>query len=95
MTVAFRDRARMDLQGIADFIAADNPKRAESFVNEIIDRCLLIADRPYAARTRPEIAEELRIVAYEGYLILYIVEDDDVLILRVVHGARDIANLEL
>lgn len=95
MAVKFRDRAEADLVAIADYIAADNPRRAISFVDELIDRCLAIADNPLAPRERPEIGPGVRIVVYGKYLLIYRTVDDEVLILRIVHGARKVEDLEL
>lgn len=95
MPVVFRDRAEADLAEIAAYIAADNPRRAASFVNELIDRCLAIASRPLAARERPEIGDGVRLVVHGKYVVVYRIDDGDILILRVVHGARDVGGLDL
>lgn len=39
-------RAQADLLGIRDYILRDNPPRAMTFVNELLDRCQLLADNP-------------------------------------------------
>lgn len=39
MIVVYTDEARDDLEGIGDYIAADNPAPALSFVLEISKRC--------------------------------------------------------
>lgn len=95
MAVKFRIRAEADLTEIADFIAKDNPARAKSFVNDLIDRCLRIDDDKFAPRLRPEIGEGVRLVVYGRYLVLYRVDDADTIVLRVVHGARDLGRVEL
>lgn len=95
MAVKFRDRAEGDLAEIAEYIAADNPVRAASFVNELVDRCLAIADRPLAARERPEIGAGVRLVVHGRYVLIYRIDDGDILILRVVHGARNLSAIEL
>lgn len=48
MIVIITDEARADLDQIGDFIAQDNPRRAASFVGELLDRCRRLADTPRA-----------------------------------------------
>ena len=40
--------AKADLLAIRRYIGADNPTRAVSFVEELLDRCLALADTPRA-----------------------------------------------
>lgn len=44
MIVVLTDEAKADLERIGDFIAADNPRRAETFVVELLDRCSRLAE---------------------------------------------------
>lgn len=53
-----------DLEAIADYIAADNPRRAVSFIQEIRLQFHKIAKDPLLYRLRPEIGEEARLVAF-------------------------------
>ena len=82
-----------DLREIADFIALDNPVRAETFVTELSDRFALAAERPRQFQPRYDIGKGLRAVPHGRYLILFRELDDRVRILRVVHGARDLSQL--
>jgi toxin ParE1/3/4 len=88
--VAFRPQALRDLEAIADYIAADNPRRAQSFVQELRKRCRLLGDFPESARRFPALGKDARILPYRNYLIIYRNLPDQVLISRVIHGARDI-----
>lgn len=83
------NRAQADIEEIGRFIAADNPPRARSFVRELRQRCVRISDHPQAAPLRSEFGEGVRMVTLGRYLILYTMHDEDVVIERVVHGARD------
>jgi toxin ParE1/3/4 len=69
--VAFRPQAIRDLEAIADYIAADNPSRAQSFVQELRERCRLLGDFPESARRFRELGEDARILPYRNYVILY------------------------
>ncbi len=39
MILEFSDEAENDLEQIADYIAWDNPRRALSFVRELLSKC--------------------------------------------------------
>lgn len=71
----------------------DNPERAISFVDELTDRFRAIAEHPKAYPTRADLRPGLRSCVHGNYLIFYRIEDDAIEIARVIHGARDIANL--
>ena len=82
-----------DLDEIAAYIAADNPARAVSFIDEITERFKLIGENPRLYQLRPDIRPDMRIVVHGHYLILYRILADSVSIERVVHGSRNLVNL--
>lgn len=61
-------------------------------VENIIERFWLLALHPYMGRRRDDdIRPGLRGFAADGYVIIYrVAEDDLVLIVDVMHGSRDI-----
>jgi toxin ParE1/3/4 len=88
-----RPKAVDDLQAIGDFIAAHNPRRAISFVDDLLDVCNRIATRPQAFRRRDDLAHGLRQAVHGRYLILFTLGAEGVVIERVVHGARRLEDL--
>ena len=82
--------AREDLIGIGDFIARDNPVRALSFVAELEARMHQVAERPESFPARGDLHEGLRAARHGRYLIFFLPLDDEVRIVRVLHGARDL-----
>ncbi len=88
--VGFRPQAVRVLEAIADYIAADNPRRARSFVQEIRERCRLLGRFPESARRYPEVGKDAHILPHRNYVIIYRNLPDQVLISRIIHGARDI-----
>ena len=48
MRVVITAAAKADLLAIRCYIEADNPTRAVSFVEELLNRCLALADTPRA-----------------------------------------------
>ena len=94
MIVRLTAAAENDLEQIADYIARDNPKRALSFVLALRDKCLGLADAPYGFPlvTRYE-RHGIRRRVHGNYLIFYRVAGDHVLVIHILHGARDFAAL--
>jgi toxin ParE1/3/4 len=94
MKVILTEPAEADLEDIADFIAQDNAARAESFVAEIIERCLSLGEAPERHVVYARLLhQDIRRCPYGAYLIFYAVEGDNVEITRVIHGARDYARI--
>lgn len=90
MRVRLSWHAEADLEDIADFIARDNPSRATSFVEELYEKCLTLADMPGAFPLIPRYeALGIRRRPHGDYLILFTEKDDTIFVLRVLHGARD------
>jgi len=88
MRLVFTPLAEADLEAIGDYIARDNPGRALTFIRELRGRCERITDMPRAAPLRPELGAGVRVVTFGRYLICYAERDGQVVIERIVHGAR-------
>jgi toxin ParE1/3/4 len=89
-------RAELDLDDIWFYVAKESGsiEIANRLINSITDRFVLLASLPYMGRCRDEdFGHGCRSFAVGEYVIVYSVEADDVLILRVVHGRRDIEAL--
>jgi plasmid stabilization system protein ParE len=92
MNVVFTGPAQTDLTAIEDFIGADNPGRARSFVDELIDSCIGLADKPRAYPLIPRYERHgIRRRLHGRYLIFYRIEGDMIQILHILHGTRDYA----
>jgi toxin ParE1/3/4 len=91
MIVRLTTLARRDLERVREWIARDNPERANSYVEELIEACDGLAEFPNRfplARFRSR--RPIRQRPFGNYLILYEVTTDHVEIIGVVHGARDL-----
>ena len=84
--------AEQDLEEIGDYIAQDHPRRALSFVRELRKHCEKIASNPAGYRRRLELADDIRSCTHGHYVIFFVATPDKLKIVRVLHGARDIAN---
>lgn len=90
MKVKVTDRAQVDLDEIAAWIAADHPKRAVSFAEELWSRCQSLASRPERFPVvRSTRGRRIRKLSHHGYVILYFVMEDHVEVVRIVQGSRD------
>lgn len=90
--IVWRPIAEADLDSIIDYIAQDNPTKAEAFGQELHDKTLPLAQHPKLGRTgRPGLPAFLReLVAHRNYIVFYRVLDEarTVEILRVKHTAQ-------
>lgn len=90
MIVHLTASAESDLEQIGDFIAQDNPKRALSFVLELRDKCLHLAEMPYGFPLVPRYERYgIRRRVHGNYLIFYRIDVDQVTVIHVLHGARE------
>ncbi|QLG96644.1 type II toxin-antitoxin system RelE/ParE family toxin (plasmid) [Pseudomonas yamanorum] len=87
MIVLLTDEAESDLERIGDYIAQDNPQRALSFIIELRDKCLSLADMHQAFPLVPCYGIRRRV--HGNYAIFYQVEADRVLVVHVLHGSMD------
>jgi plasmid stabilization system protein ParE len=88
--VVLTDEAKVDFERIGDFIASDNPRRAETFVGELLDRCLRLAEMPRAFPFVPRYEKTgIRRRPYENYLVFYRIAETRVEILHILNGAQD------
>lgn len=85
--------ALQDLSNIWLTIALDNPNAADRVISRIYDAEERLADFPELGRIRPELRQNLRSWAVGDYLILYRIDPDAVVIMRILHGARDLDDL--
>ena len=79
------------------YIARENPERARSFGNELIDRALSVGAFPELGRVVPEINDPpVREVVHPPYRIIYEVfhHPDVIYILRFWHGARGVPEIQ-
>jgi toxin ParE1/3/4 len=83
--------AETDLDSIWYYTAKETGTDiADRLIDSIADRFFLLATHPHAGRLRNDLRPGLRSFPVGQYVILYRIEREDVLILHVLHGRRDI-----
>ncbi|MFO8152054.1 type II toxin-antitoxin system RelE/ParE family toxin [Thioalkalivibrio sp.] len=90
-SIIWSDPAVEDLESILDFIAKDSEYYALSFVNEIIGHASKLHDFPDMGRIVPEYdRHDIRELIFQSYRIIYQIKGDEIIILTVVHGKRNL-----
>ena len=86
--------AESDLIGIWEYIAQDSSENADRFVSRVYQICHeTLAFNPQIGRSREELSEEIRSSVVDEYVIFYRPIADGVMVVRVLHGRRDIEEL--
>ena len=86
--------ASRDLDEIYDFVAAENLPAAGRILERFLKAFRTLAGMPGMGHFRPDLTEEpLRFWLVSSYLIVYRPETEPLEIIRVLHGARDLAEL--
>jgi toxin ParE1/3/4 len=94
MRVEIMPQAWSDLAEIGDYIAQDSEERASSFVEELREASLALSDFPERRAIVPEYRDlGVRSRSHGPYVIFYRI-GGSVQVLRVVHGRRDLSNLD-
>jgi toxin ParE1/3/4 len=96
VTHRIASRAEADLDAIWIYVASKSGSMdvANRLIDALTERFFLLTNFPQAGRRRDaEFGSGVRSFPVGEYIILYLVEDADVLILRVLHGSRDLEDL--
>lgn len=92
MIVVLTDEAEADLERIGDYIVQDNPRRAVSFVGDVLECCKRLAETPRGCPLVPRYRHTgVRRRPYGEYLIFYRLNEADerIEVLHILNGARD------
>lgn len=82
------------MREIEDFIARDSVLNAVNFVDRLIESTELLTSNPRLGRVVPEFNRtDLRELVFRNYRIIYLLGNERITILRVIHGARDLRSL--
>lgn len=89
--IGWSQRALSDLEGIANYIAADSANYARTVVKKIVSQIRTLARFPRAGRKVPEFNDEnVRELIIYSYRVIYRIEGDEVVIAAIVHGKRNL-----
>ncbi len=91
MKVHWTETAQEHLDSIHDYIAQNSPAYAKRVVDRLTRRSQQIASFPLSGRRVPEYdMEQIREIFEGPYRIVYYIKPDQIDVLAVIHGARDV-----
>lgn len=85
--------AEQDVAEIVEYLAKANLAAALAFIDQLSDRFRQLEQYPESGQRYADPARGLRRTSLSNYVIVYQVLDDAILIVRVVHGARNLHDL--
>jgi len=94
--IRFNPMAISDMQEIKEYISQDNPEAAIRITNNIFEKIQSLAEFPKmgaALDKKIGISTKYRYLVCDKYIAFYILEDDFVSIMRILHGKRDCLSL--
>ena len=92
--VRYAAAAEEDLLQIWLTIAAENPTAADRVLDEIDRYARVLSEQPLMGKVRPELAPEVRsLPTRTPYILFYLPQTDGLVVVRVLHHARDIQDI--
>ena len=88
MSIRWTTVAGEDLLAIVDFIERDDRAATEAMVQRIDDAVTGLVRHPGLGRLGRVPGTRERVVTGTPYLVAYRIQDGDIQVLRVLHGAR-------
>jgi toxin ParE1/3/4 len=88
--VRTRPQAEADLEEIWWYIAQDSPDAADVFLDQIEERCAVLAQFPLMGTAREDLLPSLRSLVVGSYVVFYLPVNGGIEIVRVLHGRRDL-----
>lgn len=95
MKYKLTDDADQNLTSIIYHIFQHSPLASIELEKDIYNACEFLASNPFAGRHRPEFTDKLfRFwVVRENYILVYDIDDENIIIHDILHAARDIPGL--
>jgi len=91
--VALTLPARSDLEEIWRYVARDSLPAADRLIDEIHRHCGVYATQPDSGTPADRYQPGLRFFALGNYVVFYRPDDDGIVVIRVLHGARNLEDL--
>jgi len=92
--VVWTETAWRDLERVAEHIAEDSPGYAAAVVRRIRDRARSLDELAERGRVVPELDDPMvRELVVSSYRLIYETDEQNVYVLALIHGARDLEAL--
>ena len=85
--------ATQDLNQIADYFADYNVEAGEKFFQEFNKKCKQLVLFPKSGKSYAYIRNGLRGLSFKNYIIFYRILGEDIEILRVISGHRNLSSI--
>lgn len=98
-TVSFSQKAMEDIEAIVRYLSEHRPRAAQEFREDLERACDLLAGMPHLGRLHDfghPMLTEVRgwpLKHFEKYLLFYRASDEALVVIRVIHGGRDLPTL--
>jgi toxin ParE1/3/4 len=89
MKIRYRRAALADLASIREFIRKSNPHAARHVIAEIKRLVDGLVDFPDRYRGGPLEGTREVVISKYGYIVTYVIEGHDIIVLSVFHAAQD------
>lgn len=87
--IEWSPEATEDIEAIAEFISRDSIFYARAIVSKMLSVSRTLTDFPHAGRVVPELGDEnIRERFVYSYRLVYRIEQQQILVVAVVHGKR-------
>ena len=90
LAIVLTPAAQSDLVDIWAYIAADSSSQADRMISVIDSKFQSLSRQPGLGRQRDKLTPGLRSFPVGSYVIYYLQDSGSLLIVRVLHGARDV-----
>ncbi len=96
MQINWTESALDDLKAIQAYISRDSAFYARQFIERIFETVSGLEDFPELGRRVPEAEErhDVRELIFQGYRIIYLTQADNIAIVTVIHGSRNLLDLD-
>ncbi|NEQ50834.1 MAG: type II toxin-antitoxin system RelE/ParE family toxin [Leptolyngbya sp. SIO3F4] len=85
--------ASHDLEAISEYFLEKSVEAGERFVQQFNQKCQHLARFPHIGKPYSQLRSGLRGLSIMDYIIFYQIREDNIEILRVVSGYRDLQNV--
>jgi len=82
-----------DLEEIWLYIASQSIRNADSFLDQLYAKCYEFSELSGIGHRRDDLFPGMLSLAYKKYVIFFVRREGIVEIVRILHGARDIAKV--
>ena len=93
MQYVLAQEAIRDLDEILDYFLSRNIDAGERFIQEFNKKCKYLTQFPNIGRSYANLDPTLRGIPVDGYILFYRVFEDNVVIVRVISGYRDLKSV--